>query len=75
MLGFLLYESIDIVYHVGKMSVNGVYCIYKWYYNSNEKDKTVKNEENYKIKIESLEQQIQSLEEKYKNIEEKLKID
>ena len=31
-LGFILYESIDIVYNVGKISYNGVKGIYNWYY-------------------------------------------
>jgi hypothetical protein len=31
-LGFILYESMDIVYNVGKISYNGVKGVYNWYY-------------------------------------------
>jgi len=34
-LGFILYESFDLVYHVGKITVNGVFGIYNWYYDIN----------------------------------------
>ena len=34
-LGFILYESFDLVYHVGKFTVNGVFGIYNWYYDIN----------------------------------------
>ena len=31
-LGFLIYETIDVAYHVGKMTYNGASFIYNWYY-------------------------------------------
>ena len=31
-LGFLLYEAVDFVWHFGKMSYNGSKYIYDWYY-------------------------------------------
>ena len=31
-LGFLLYESMDIVYNVSKISYNSVKGVYNWYY-------------------------------------------
>ena len=31
-LGFILYETFDIAYHLGKFTVNGVVGIYNWYY-------------------------------------------
>ena len=34
-LGFILYESFDLVYHVGKFTINGVFGIYNWYYDIN----------------------------------------
>ena len=34
-LGFVLYETMDIVYHVGKFTVNGMVGIYNWYYDIN----------------------------------------
>lgn len=33
MLGFLLYEAVDVVYNVTKMTYNGVRATYYWYYN------------------------------------------
>ena len=34
-LGFVLYETMDIVFHVGKFTVNGVVGLYNWYYDIN----------------------------------------
>jgi hypothetical protein len=31
-LGLLLYELFDIVYHVGRATYNGVHGVYCWYY-------------------------------------------
>ena len=31
-LGFLLYEAIDLVYHSGKITYNGASSVYNWYY-------------------------------------------
>lgn len=31
-LGFLLYEAVDFVWHFGKMSYNGTKYVYDWYY-------------------------------------------
>ena len=31
-LGFILYETIDLVYNVGLMTYNGSSYLYKWYY-------------------------------------------
>ena len=32
-LGFILYESIDLVYHAGKIGYNTITGAYNWYYN------------------------------------------
>ena len=40
-LGFLIYESIDIAYNVSKIGYNSITGIYNWYYQ-------VKNEEEEK---------------------------
>ena len=32
-LGFIIYESIELVYNVGKLTLNGAYGLYSWYYN------------------------------------------
>jgi hypothetical protein len=37
-LGFILYESMDIVYNVGKISYNGVKGVYNWYYDVKTED-------------------------------------
>ena len=31
-LGFVLYETADIVFHLGKFTVNGLFGLYNWYY-------------------------------------------
>ena len=31
-LGFILYEAVDFVWHFGKMSYNGSKYVYDWYY-------------------------------------------
>ena len=31
-LGFIIYESIELVYNVGKLTLNGAYGLYSWYY-------------------------------------------
>ena len=49
-LGFILYEAVDIVYSVGKLTVNGGKYVYNWYYDidelneiENNKDQQMKN--------------------------------
>lgn len=49
-LGFILYEAVDIVYSVGKLTVNGGKYVYNWYYDidelneiENNKDQQIKN--------------------------------
>ena len=32
MIGLILYEAFDLVYHVGKIGYNGVSGAYRWYY-------------------------------------------
>ena len=58
MLGLLLYETVDVIYNIGRIGVNSVYGLYNWYYYSNEK----LNEEQNKF-IE-LERKIKELEDK-----------
>ncbi len=57
-LGFILYETFDIVYHVGALTVNGTKYVYKWYYGIDD-DETIKEKE-----IELLRLRIKDLEEK-----------
>ena len=49
-LGFILYEAVDIVYTVGKLTLNGGKYVYNWYYDidelneiENNKDKQIKD--------------------------------
>ncbi len=57
-LGFILYEAFDIVYHVGALTVNGTKYVYKWYYGI-ENEETIKEKE-----IELLRMRIKDLEQK-----------
>lgn len=34
-LGFILYEAFDIVYHMSALTYNGTVYIYNWYYHNN----------------------------------------
>jgi hypothetical protein len=62
MIGFLLYETVDILYYVSKIGYNGINYIYKWYYNLNEDEKQNLSDE-----------QIQLIECKMKEIDELIK--
>lgn len=53
-LGFILYESIDLVYHVGKIGYNTVSGAYNWYYGTQEENKRLKRLENKIDKISKL---------------------
>ena len=60
-LGFILYESFDLVYHVGKFTVNGVFGIYNWYYDINNY-KPIQGMDRYELledKIDNLTKQIE----------------
>ena len=37
-LGFIIYETIDIAYNVGKLGYNSVYGMYNWYYDVKTED-------------------------------------
>ena len=58
-LGFILYETVDLVYNVGALTYKGTKYIYQWYYGI--KDETVIKEkeiELLRIRIKKLEQQL-----------------
>ena len=38
-LGMIVYEGVDLMYNVVKLGYNGVTGVYRWYYNSDAKDK------------------------------------
>ena len=61
MLGMLLYEAVDLVYNVTKITYNGLRATYYWYYNMNypEQEEIKKRDElilELKQRIEHLEQ-------------------
>lgn len=69
-LGFLLYESIDVIYNVGKITYNGITYTYNWYYGLTPQDlnnKIIYDEQKLSLaekKIKELEQRILLLEDK-----------
>lgn len=56
-LGFILYETFDLVYNIGSLTYNGTKYVYKWYYGI-ENETIVKEKE-----IEMLRLRIKDLEE------------
>ena len=58
-LGFILYETVDLVYNVGSLTYNGTKYIYKWYYGIN--DETIVKEkeiELLRIRVKNLEKML-----------------
>tara|TARA_B100001121_G_C18185967_1_gene387876 strand:- start:86 stop:316 length:231 start_codon:yes stop_codon:yes gene_type:complete len=54
-LGFIIYESIDIAYNIGKISYNGVTGLYNWYYD-------IKSEEKQELeRLDKLEDKLDKL--------------
>ena len=70
MIGLILYEAFDLVYHVGKIGYNGVSGAYRWYY-SNPDEQTSKEEEKGN-KIKMLENQIMKMENRQQSLEKRL---
>lgn len=60
-LGFLLYEAVDVAYHATKLTVNSVSFVYNWYYgiNINNLDNKVRHDEEH---IKMLEDRVKQLE-------------
>ena len=58
-LGFILYESIDLVYNVGKLSYNAITGTYNWYYGIQSPE--IVERELEMTKIEELESKIDQL--------------
>lgn len=58
-LGFILYETFDLVYNVGALTYNGTKYIYRWYYGLEDehiiKDKEI---EMLRIRIKKLEERL-----------------
>tara|TARA_B100000073_G_scaffold346627_1_gene358506 strand:+ start:264 stop:464 length:201 start_codon:yes stop_codon:yes gene_type:complete len=60
-LGFILYEAVDIVYNVGKLTVNGGKYVYNWYYDIDELNQIENNKDE---QIKDLIKRIEYLENK-----------
>ena len=58
-LGFILYESIDLVYNIGKLSYNAVTGTYNWYYGVQSPE--IEERELEMTKIKQLEAKIDQL--------------
>lgn len=60
-LGFLLYEAVDVAYHATKLTFNGVAFVYNWYYgiSINNLDNKVRHDEEH---IKMLEDRVKQLE-------------
>ncbi len=58
-LGFILYESIDLVYNIGKLSYNAISGTYNWYYGVQPPE--IVERELEMTKIEELEAKIDQL--------------
>lgn len=58
-LGFILYETFDVLYHAGSMTYNGTAYLYNWYYGV--KDESISKEDEIKLlkmRIEDLERRL-----------------
>ena len=56
-LGFILYETVDLVYNVGAMTYNGTAYLYRWYYNIEDEDRE-KEIEMLRLRLANLEQRL-----------------
>ena len=67
MLGFLLYEAVDLVYTLGKLGYKGVRATYYWYYDLEYPEvEQIKNKENV---IEQLKKRVEMLEEMQQQVD------
>lgn len=58
-LGFILYETVDLVYNMGLMTYNGTSYVYKWYYGiEDEETKKEKDIEDLRLRILQLEHKL-----------------
>jgi len=58
-LGFILYETADLVYNMGLMTYNGSSYVYKWYYGiEDEETKKEKEIEDLRLRILQLEHKL-----------------
>ena len=63
-LGFVLYESIDLAYNVLKLGYNGISGVYNWYYYEPEPE--VSREQEILIEMTSLMEKLEELQKELK---------
>ena len=63
-LGFILYETIDILYTVGKITINSGKYVYDWYYQLDELNDIENNKDE---QIKDLIKRVEYLENKLEN--------
>ncbi len=64
-LGFLLYETVDVGYNILKLTYNGSTYVYNWYYNI--QPETIEN------KIKNDEEELKETKKRLKILEDKIK--
>ena len=58
-LGFILYETVDLAYNMGLMTYNGTAYVYRWYYGiDDENTKKEKEIEDLRLRIAELESRL-----------------
>ena len=66
-LGFVLYESIDLAYNVLKLGYNGVTGIYYWYYQEPEENTVESREQEILIEMTNLMSKLEELQKELKD--------
>ena len=58
-LGFILYETVDLAYNMGLMTYNGTAYVYRWYYGiDDENTKKEKEIEELRLRLADLENRL-----------------
>ena len=68
-LGFVLYESIDLAYNVLRLGYNGISGVYNWYYYEPEPE--VSREQEILIEMTSLMEKLEELQKELKTKNDK----
>ena len=56
-LGLILYETVDLLYNIGSLTINGTISVYNWYY-ALPKIPKEKEIEMLKLRLENLEKKL-----------------